>query len=270
MFFFIGKDVQRRWKSIRDAFVKEVRALKEEAEADHPPAYKRKPYVYYDLMAFLTPMVEHRRTYSSLVRAGGGYCSDNNDDASLPSSDFPFCSMMAINSDSMTDDGCLPADDDNLFPDEVVATTFADEYNGEIDEDRLFMLSLVPSIKRLDDEHKSSIKIKIAQMVHEAVFGTSTTPTLGDNDANHNNTAQSVGNNVDHNGVDHDGDTDVDNSVARDVDQIVDKNVNHNEDNNVDHNMDSNVDDTVNHNGENNDDHDMDNNGDNTVGNNNC
>lgn len=267
--------MQRRWKSIRDAFVKEVRALKEEAEADHPPAYKRKPYVYYDLMAFLTPMVEHRRTYTSLVRTGG-YCSDNNDDASLPSSDFPFCSMMAINSDSMTDDGCPPADDENLFPDEVVATTFADDYNGEIDEDRLFMLSLVPSIKRLDDEQKSSIKIRIAQMIHETVYGTASTPTPFDNNVNHNvdsNMDQSVYNNVNHdadNNVDHNIDNTVDNKMADNVnhngDNIVDHNMDSNDDNNAENNVDNNVENSVDSNVENN----VDSNDDNSVDNNNC
>lgn len=54
------KEVQNKWRSIRDSFVKDYRRFKKsEMNGTKPP--KRKKYIYYSRLTFLIDTLEKRK-----------------------------------------------------------------------------------------------------------------------------------------------------------------------------------------------------------------
>lgn len=64
-FIFTGKEVQKRWKSLRDCFRREVAIQKKTPSGSG--FNKRRKYMYFDQLQFLTPTLEQRQTTSSVV-----------------------------------------------------------------------------------------------------------------------------------------------------------------------------------------------------------
>lgn len=62
----IGRDLQTRWKSLRDQFRKEVRATKTTHSGQSAPK-KKKKYVYFDNLLFLLPTLDVKVTASNFV-----------------------------------------------------------------------------------------------------------------------------------------------------------------------------------------------------------
>lgn len=57
MIYFKGKEVQKRWKSMKDSYVKSIKT--QEGRSGDPTKVK-KPYVFYKQMSFLQSVVQQR------------------------------------------------------------------------------------------------------------------------------------------------------------------------------------------------------------------
>lgn len=65
MLFVLGKDLMKRWKTLRDAFVRELRCVKKVETG--VPASKKKKYVFYDHLSFLLPHVKGNENNSTNI-----------------------------------------------------------------------------------------------------------------------------------------------------------------------------------------------------------
>ncbi|RZF43978.1 hypothetical protein LSTR_LSTR015925 [Laodelphax striatellus] len=240
--------MKNRWKSIRDAFVREVRYLKEAAKFGEPPAKKRK-YIYYDQLSFLLPTVGSRsnttvnkiHNFPPLHATHFLHNSSYDDSYSEEALDLkkepqePVANLQEVDvqdaqpQDSESDressvfggritrsNGILrdeltnnkedkiniwlnwnskenndprgePQEEkvevvpiiDNMVSHQTTHETEVnnssnnvyDGYGITADSDYMFLMSLLPSFKKLGDETKSMIKIEIASVLHNAIYG---------------------------------------------------------------------------------------------------
>lgn len=137
--------------------------LKEQGDTCYKtPGLKRKPYIYFDNLAFLRPLIDHRLSHKEM--------EDNGCVA------FPFVSV--ITDDSYLEDDSADCGDHHMsirddnndiasYPDLV--STSVDE--SETDPDRMFLLSLTPSLKQLSEQDKSAVKIEIMRIIHQSLYG---------------------------------------------------------------------------------------------------
>lgn len=63
--FVLGKDMMKKWKTLRDNFVREVRLLKRHETG--APATKKKKYIFFDQLSFLLPYVKGNDTTVSNI-----------------------------------------------------------------------------------------------------------------------------------------------------------------------------------------------------------
>ncbi|XP_022197445.2 uncharacterized protein LOC111054683 [Nilaparvata lugens] len=249
----IGREMKNRWKSIRDAFVREVRYLKEAAKFGEPPAKKRK-YIYYDQLSFLLPTVGsrsnttvnkihnlptlhathflHNSSYddcyseealdlkkepqepvtnlqevdlqdtqhpqdsesdreSSVFGGRGGFSNQksNSIKEEINSKEDKINIWLNWNSKENNDPREPQEERVEVVPiiDNMVETNHQTSHESEsnnnsstnvyegygvtADSDYMFLMSLLPSFKKLEDETKSMIKIEIASVLHNAIYG---------------------------------------------------------------------------------------------------
>ncbi|XP_075234532.1 uncharacterized protein LOC142332151 [Lycorma delicatula] len=260
----IGKEMKNRWKSIRDAFVREVRYMKE-AELNGEPQVKKKKYIYYDQLCFLLPTVgarsmrshnvindeilikeEYNNTitsnnYDDSIKAEGSH-NDNDFDSirkmkknkryakrkigELYNGDITIykdnkywnntsnneCEIsVGVNSSSSNNNinnnnnnnnsssinnsnnnshnnsanseefegervQVTPSIED-IIPDHHILQAQPDLLNPvddsgyRPDPDYMFLMSLLPSFKKLGEEKKSMVKIEISSLLHQAIYG---------------------------------------------------------------------------------------------------
>ncbi|KAJ1522956.1 hypothetical protein ONE63_002093 [Megalurothrips usitatus] len=231
------KELQKRWKSLRDSFMKELK-LQREMQRTGQTA-NRKKYVFFDQMTFLMPCLEADRG----VRSSGGlilreidpYESETDsskaerdglepaDAADCHSDDAPvnlstangsglatihalgglggLGSLAGIGGGSATavtavtggsgSGGSQP--DEERTPLMLTTSTTTtnntatsgtagaalgkyrppppfDDDEDDPDGDRLFLLSLAPSLRTLRGAAKSALKIELAQLVHKTLY----------------------------------------------------------------------------------------------------
>lgn len=77
IFFFLGKEVVRRWTNLRDAFAKSLKKIKE-SKSSGSAAKKLKQYVYNDELQFLKKLYAERETSNSLCEDDGSVEVENN------------------------------------------------------------------------------------------------------------------------------------------------------------------------------------------------
>lgn len=58
-YLFLGRIIQKRWRSIRDSFMKAYKKMNK--NQSKKSAAKRKRYVYFDQMMFIIPSIEKRK-----------------------------------------------------------------------------------------------------------------------------------------------------------------------------------------------------------------
>ncbi|CAG9839973.1 unnamed protein product [Diabrotica balteata] len=71
----IAKEIQFKWKNVKDNFMKTLRKEKED-EDNGILATKKKKYIYYDLLSFLRPFVFSPRKTSEDMELGGKNASN--------------------------------------------------------------------------------------------------------------------------------------------------------------------------------------------------
>uniref|UniRef100_A0A2H1WP32 SFRICE_038045 n=1 Tax=Spodoptera frugiperda TaxID=7108 RepID=A0A2H1WP32_SPOFR len=163
--------IQKKWKGIRDAFVRE---LKKSTQKGVPP---HKPYTYYDNLSFLKPIYEQNPNTktkkeeedSSIYGETQEYENDETDDSS--SNDM---SQTAAATKSTTFTSRKRKHEDTflkLLTEHVKNKKMQSLHN---DPDRQFLLSLLPDLKNIDPSVKFELK-------YEIMSGLSLLPYTGHN-----------------------------------------------------------------------------------------
>ncbi|XP_045770013.1 uncharacterized protein LOC123870686 [Maniola jurtina] len=148
--------LQRKWRSLRDAYNRELRARRQ------TPRGNRRVYIYFKRMSFL----------------GGfeGTISDDDDDANEiifanPNSEdplFPVQTKPSAKVKRKRRKKSMSSDDDH-HQEEMEMPVFPMEVPDENDSDKLFLMSFLPEMKQLPANVKMWARAQIANVMQEAV-----------------------------------------------------------------------------------------------------
>lgn len=159
---FTGKEIQNRWRNLRTCFRRELKKQKHGKSGQ--AATKRRKYVFFDQLLFLLPTLEDRPTVSE--------CSPTNTNDENSGSEDDSEVVQEKNT-YYVDDGPT-----NIFKaqkslisgkskgkknsnyEESLLNILKEKKEEEIDEDKSFLLSLVPAFKKLTDIQKIDAKME--------------------------------------------------------------------------------------------------------------
>lgn len=157
MVSFSGRDVQRKWKNIRDCFRKEINHQKRWKAGQGKR--KRRKYIFYDQLLFLLPTIEERGRKGE---SSGEEAEENTEEISLDveqpdkTAYKPLVWKQKGRKHPVYGESCAPVSQENEA--------------DEIDEDKYFLLSLLPSFKNLSPDQKFTAKIEFLQTLRNVTY----------------------------------------------------------------------------------------------------
>ncbi|CAL8292879.1 unnamed protein product [Arctogadus glacialis] len=142
------KDCKKRWRDLRDRYVRERREVSE-TTASGSAASNRRPWCHAGLMAFIDPFVASRMTTSNMpgscengaAVAPGRKRRAGRAEAPMPA--FERNLMLALERTAGPSLPTIPV----------------------VDEDHHFLLSLLPSLRRLELSKKALSKLQIHRLI---------------------------------------------------------------------------------------------------------
>lgn len=181
-------ECKNKWKNIRDAYVKFLHAVREESVSGKKV---KKRYKYADKMKFLDRCIQHRnppgtvnttRSLRDSVPQNNSasmvvnYLDDSTtvpeDETSTPAKDSNLASPSRSNQEMKREDsgeeryGKVCKLDPEKHNDIGQHATIIDEH----DDSKLFCLSLISTLKRLDSRKRQLAKIRIQNVLYEVEF----------------------------------------------------------------------------------------------------
>lgn len=140
-----GKELQTRWKSIRDAYVRNSKKLKDESKSGSG-AVKTHRYVFADQLSFLRKVGENRETTDTLdpnhvPDDGTGDENQNLSKAQPKTSAEPKKRKR------------------NLLEEKLIK--FMDGSEEKEDDDKDFFMSMLPSVRTLHNEQKIEFRMQV-------------------------------------------------------------------------------------------------------------
>ncbi|XP_011313975.1 uncharacterized protein [Fopius arisanus] len=173
------KSLRGKWRHIRDYFTKELKARKITAEGG---IRKRKPYAYFKKLSFLLPVIEAKRRASlaknlSDCKTEEVMCEEGRDSLDINYGCSPHTAA------SFLDPSNGPMDSDSNMIDPLCETSLGpfdsvpdvSSHNGqrpmldEEDYEKMFLLSLLPSLRQVPENMKLQVKINIQQVIANAL-----------------------------------------------------------------------------------------------------
>lgn len=122
-------------------------------------ANKRRPYIYYDHLAFLLPTFDDEDVSSNLKEEEEEYETD------------PLHVEKEDSSQRIGTHSKRKRAKSHFYEDNLATTTKADKKTEDIDEDKMFLLSLVPSFKRMSDYQKLQTRIEFLTVIRNVLDG---------------------------------------------------------------------------------------------------
>lgn len=177
----LGHELQRRWKSLRTCFTRELSMQKKEKlkkERNGLPTKKRKRYEYFDAMSFLLGSDNDEEEQVQVVNRE----YDDSHEAGDPLENVKNETMMYQNSGNTGNNSHsfeVEADTGLLRPiyenrneslEDKILDMLKEIKKDEEDEDRQFMLSLVPSFRKLNAKQKFEARIEILRVLKHVTF----------------------------------------------------------------------------------------------------
>ncbi|XP_050677748.1 uncharacterized protein LOC126974334 [Leptidea sinapis] len=153
----LGLSLQKKWKNIRDTFMRE---LKRRKGAKSGSAAKRKSaYIYFDQLQFLMPTLEINETSASLSET----TPEENDNQTNELTDTPENTRKKTKKNTDSED-CTSRQVDKLTA--VLEQSIKARQGDSIqDYDKMFMLSLLSGYKQIPELLKSKAQIELIQVI---------------------------------------------------------------------------------------------------------
>ncbi|XP_027226862.2 uncharacterized protein [Penaeus vannamei] len=154
----LGKEIQARWKSIRDSYIKDCRKVRSEAATGAPPSRR---YIFFEQLSFLNKVIGRKA-------ASGGLPSPPSPDAT---EDAP---QKALNGDSSSEPSVKKKRRQGLDPE--AGCPSEDRLQCQLqqpDDDRDFFMSMLPAVRTLSEDQKLSFRIHILQTLQRIKAGQS-------------------------------------------------------------------------------------------------
>lgn len=160
-FSFTGKELQNRWRNLRTCFKREL--SKQKHGKSGQAATKRRKYVFFDQLLFLLPTLEDRPTVTDCSpsntnenKIGSEDDSEVLQEINTSADDSPVKTLQAQISASHSKSVAKK----NPSYVESLLNILKEKKEEVIDEDKSFLLSLVPAFKKLTDTQKMEAKMK--------------------------------------------------------------------------------------------------------------
>ncbi|XP_047037875.1 uncharacterized protein LOC124643073 isoform X1 [Helicoverpa zea] len=178
--FAAGKEVQKRWRSIRDSYTKTFRQGKCVLPEQCPPGSRR--YQYHQQMSFLLKALQNKKPRYSQDKYES-FSEISNSPQHPPPEDV----MLKIKNETMdkpldlktkhddkpeTQDKCNQAtciDKPNSLEIKIDANSILPE--DHFDDDKLFMNSLIPLFKKMNDDTRLLCRIEVLKIIRYALQG---------------------------------------------------------------------------------------------------
>uniref|UniRef100_A0A0P4WL80 MADF domain-containing protein n=1 Tax=Scylla olivacea TaxID=85551 RepID=A0A0P4WL80_SCYOL len=158
-----GKHLQRKWKSLRDCYVRErQRLLKIKSGST---ASRKTQYVFYNHLSFLHGVIKGKDPSSTTDERH----DRPSDGEQTPTSSAPQHAEMGRGKRKRAD-GIIPEVECllNVLQDGKQSRDERKESKEE-DEDRLFLLSLVTPMKKIPEHLRFGVRMEIMQVIHSAI-----------------------------------------------------------------------------------------------------
>lgn len=153
-YFVTGLDLQKKWRNIRDAFVKAHKAKETKSGS---AAKKKIPYVFYDNLLFLKDIVAVNSTDGNTTVNEDVNTSIQNEDNVPSVSPLPPKRSKKTNDDNQVGAQLVGVLNKNL-----------ERKKLEDDDDRLFFLSLVKDFKKIPEHLQMQAKLDILKVIKDA------------------------------------------------------------------------------------------------------
>lgn len=151
--FISGDELQKKWKNLRTCFKREYDAQKNVASGSG--AKRRRKYIYFDQLLFLSDSFESRTTSNSMQHNDGYQTEDEHDEEMNVNT---RADRMAKSSTRRT---ASKSYEESLL--EILKEKKNEE--KEIDEDKYFLLSLLPSFKKFNEDQKFVARSQIMNVM---------------------------------------------------------------------------------------------------------
>lgn len=159
-----AKEIQTRWRSLKDCFRRELHLQKKEARSGSSPS-KRKRYMFYDQLTFLEPTLVRRATSGKASDTQESPKSEGSD-SEPPQSPLPE-RVAQIPEPPRTKKSKSGGSSLGDFESQIIGMvdSLKKRKDNEKDEDYLFVQSLLPYLKKVPEEKKIDLQIDILQLV---------------------------------------------------------------------------------------------------------
>ncbi|XP_050304654.1 uncharacterized protein LOC126742131 [Anthonomus grandis grandis] len=192
-----GNELQKRWKNLRTCFKREYDAQKNIASGSG--AKKRRKYLYFEQLLFLRDSIESRISYNSLEQG----TDDVEDNTETREEESEASEATQLRTGAKTDHSRK-----KIYQKKTHQKTYEEsllqilrekkDTENEIDEDKYFLLSLLPSLKKFNEDQKFIARTEILNVIRRVRMsgsGQNQIPPEA-NALHHQNTAKSLAVNI--------------------------------------------------------------------------
>ncbi|KAM5135995.1 uncharacterized protein ACMZJ9_018509 [Mantella aurantiaca] len=163
-----AKEIQTRWRSLKDCFRRELHLQKKESRGGSSPA-KRKRYMFYDQLTFLEPMLMRRSTSGKASDTPESPKSEGSD-SEPPQSPLPERIPLVSETPrpKKTKGGAKGLGD---FESQIIdmVDCLKKRRDNETDDDYMFVQSLIPYLKKVPEQKKIDLQIDMLRLVKRYV-----------------------------------------------------------------------------------------------------
>ncbi|XP_014282969.1 uncharacterized protein [Halyomorpha halys] len=169
--------IQKKWRNFRDCFVKDLKATKRTASGSQKPV-KRRKYIFFDRLTFLTKTVQMRKSTSQTADTIHELHYQPSDDLSneayyqqeegdeylderVEEKLYPICDLNDSprpSKPSSSTMSCSPERKDHWLSEPL-------PHSLATDEDMAFFFSLLPSVKKFNEDTKFEFRMELMKLV---------------------------------------------------------------------------------------------------------
>lgn len=176
--FFSVYQIQKRWKNLRTCFGRELLLKKQEAEQrkQKRPVKPRKVYGYYKKLSFLledeevdeeSKAEDSEDDYDPLVKTEA-YDVENEVVLEMGADTYAQAFDPIISHEKSYSNNQNQSTDGKVI--EYLKTVKKDLKRDEEDEDKQFLMSLIPTFRKLSDKQKFEARIEILKVLQDISF----------------------------------------------------------------------------------------------------
>lgn len=164
MILFTGDLLHKKWKNVRDRFVRDFHERRGLSEDSH----KKPPYLFTEQLDFLRPCLVPKNTVSSLERISAGYKSvpEEREEETEDDDDELQEAISTFDSHAQVDNKRLHAIEARILNRIEKYERKAKRFKvNEENDNRQFLLSLLPSLESLPRNLNTRCRIDIMQTI---------------------------------------------------------------------------------------------------------